>query len=144
NAEFLSRCEQFEAAAFVRFLRIKAADSEESLEPTVTGDEALRYELVGGSRYDLELFSYQPFGVDVPLQISAQVGDNVAVQIVGEPGFAIASNYDRPKVLLQAGRPTSGQKLLTPLVLYSDQSLAPRIDVTLEVRPSGRDKTLGL
>jgi hypothetical protein len=149
NAEFLSHVDVLQAAVFIRFLRLrKVGDAADLLldkgERDDKGRSEPKFHLIGGTSYELELFSYQPHGVSAPVPFRITVGDEVAARVVGESGFRVSSNYDRPRILLQTGRPTSGQVLTTPLVIQPERAVGPEIKLLLEISPAGRDRVAGI
>jgi len=145
NANFLARTDAFESALFIRVLRLVDSETGAGLPLTGSHDGAPAFELVGGNSYTLEFFAYQPQPPKVPISIAASVGDSLAVQIVGEQGFDVASEYDRPRLAIQAGRPGGGQVLSTVLAVTPPSGvMGPKFSLHFDVLPSTRDKALNL
>jgi hypothetical protein len=135
TAELLQRTEWFRRARFVRVTRI--------CEGT-TGGRDIRladghYELVAGSSYELELTHYEPGDVTdrQPFSITT---DGDLVQIIGRPGFDVASRYDYVRVFLHTSLPPRGEASDTVLTVQPDATVeGPTIRLPIRVVPPAGD-----
>lgn len=145
NAEFLARTESFADALFLKFLRVKETGSDKSIDYAAGEDGRPRFRLKGGTAHVIQFFSYQPRGLDSVISFTATVGDDAAVRIVGTGRVELASKFDRPELVLQTGRPSGGQTLVTTLAIDPpDGVMGPHVNLLLEVSPAGRDRLLNL
>jgi hypothetical protein len=137
NARYLAKVESFADASFVRLLAVRELTSGRvvPLSSTDAQDRAgPRYDLDGGTVYQLEFFNYNPQPVTHPKTFQFTTSEDV-VTFPGWGGFEIASRYDQPVVTMKTARPTSGSTLEAVLALRPlETSGGANLDLPIRVR----------
>ncbi len=134
NAEYLQRTQSFNKTRFIRFLRLaESGKNDASAQTRLSGDPPC-LEVTAGRTYEIEIFSFQPHGVDTPEPFVVSA-DGVAIQLIGQAGFEVASHYDRIKLAIRPQLPANARSVQALVLIEPGaQVRGPRIELPFKVR----------
>ena len=134
NAEYLQRAESFKDTRFVRFLRLTDSGKNGVSPKTELSGDPPCLEVTAGHTYEIEIFSFQPRGVETPESFVVSA-DGVAIQLIGRAGFEVASHYDRIKLAFRPALSANASSVQTLVVIEPGPGVrGPRIELPFEVR----------
>jgi hypothetical protein len=134
NAEYLQRTQSFKDTRFVRFLQLTDSGKNGAGPKTELSGDPPCLEVTVGHTYEIEIFSFQPQGVETPEPFVVSA-DGVAIQLIGRAGFEVASHYDRIKLPFRARLSANASSVQTLVVIEPGSSVrGPRIELPFEVR----------
>lgn len=139
TALLLQRTEWFRSARFVRVTALrKGATGGEEVAPSDG-----TYVLTSGTTYGLELTHYEPGEIRDRDAFTMSADDDV-VQVIGKPGFDIASKYDYIQVFLHASLPARDEPRETVVAIEPAPGVqGPTVRLPVRViAPPGRTAKL--
>jgi hypothetical protein len=133
NAEYLQQTVSFKDSRFVRFLRLTDSGTDDASPKTELSGDPPCLEVRAGHTYEIEIFSFQPRGVETPEQFVVSA-DGVTIQLIGRAGFEVASHYDRIKLPLRPRLSANASSVQALVVIEPGSSVrGPRIELPFEV-----------
>lgn len=133
SAEYLQRTQSFKDTRFVRFLRLTDSGKNGADPKTKLSGEPPCLEVTAGHTYEIEIFSFQPQGVEAPEPFVVSA-DGVAIQLIGRAGFEVASHYDRIKLPFRPRLSANANSVQTLAVIEPGSNVrGPRIELPFEV-----------
>jgi hypothetical protein len=139
TAKLLQRTEWFRGARFVRVTALREGPTN---GPEVASSDGT-YVLTAGSTYAIELTHYEPGEVTDRQTFTISADDDV-VQVIGKPGFDIASKYDYIRVFLHASLPARDEPRETVVTIEPSPGVqGPTVRLPVRViAPRGRTAAL--
>lgn len=141
TADLLQRTEWFRAARFVRVTALREGATD---GPEVPPSDGI-YVLTSGATYQLELTHYEPGEVTDRQAFTISADDDI-VQVIGKPGFDIASKYDYVRVFLHASLPPRDEPRETVIAIEPAAGVqGPTVRLPVRViAPPGRTAALAV
>lgn len=139
TTELLQQTEWFRSARFVRVTGLREGPTKGASLAMSDG----RYVLTAGKTYELELTHYEPADVTDRQSFTVTSDDDI-VQLIGTPGFDIASKYDYIRLYLHASLPPRDEPRETIVAIAPAIGVqGPTVRIPMKVSaPPGRTAAL--